>query len=60
MQEPLSVLHKTNTADNINAVMLLLIDAHNLLSKSKLNSDQYNPISFKLNQAKLLLSKLEK
>lgn len=56
---PLSVLHKIDNTDNINAVMLLLIDAHNLLAKSELNQDQYNPISFKLNQAKILLSKLK-
>lgn len=55
----LAIVHKVNNADKINSAMALLMDAHNLLAKSKLNSDQYNPISYKLNQAKVLLSKLE-
>lgn len=58
-ENKLTVVHEVSNADKINSAMALLMDAHNLLAKSKLNSDQYNPISYKLNQAKVLLSKLE-
>jgi hypothetical protein len=44
--------------DELNEIMIMLIDAHTLLSKTSLSQNEYQPISTNLNLVKLKITAL--